>query len=166
MSSKDFLNTLPNFLTPSNTINSSTNIYQKPDDFQVSLPLDLPPSVQKQEDPSRFFHPLRTRLISATSTLNWHPTSFFKCAKKTGYTIWLHFLWLSYSVIGLFKVPVILQILPTSICFIYIYIYIHIKYIYIIYICSPAAIRLGRLIIQINYLGLPLISILKANALN
>ena len=35
-----------------------------------------------------------------------------------------------------------------------------------IHICSPAAIRLGRLIIQINYLGLPLISILKANALN
>ena len=39
--------------------------------------------------------------------------------------------------IGLFKVPVILQILPTSICFIYIYIYtlnIYILYIYIKYI--------------------------------
>lgn len=154
MSSKDFLNTLPNFLTPSNTINSSTNVYQKPDDFQVSLPLDCHHLYRNKRT-----HPGFSTTWEQGWSLQpalWTDTQlpFSNVLKKTVDTIWLHFLWLVILWLVFLMFP----------CFS--------KYclplydIYILYICSPAAIRLGRLIIWINYLGLPLISILKANALN
>lgn len=117
--SEDFLNALPNLLTLSNTTYSSTNIYQKPADFQVFLLLHLSSSVQKQENPSRLFQTLKKTksltLTSVISPVNWHLASSFREKKK--YAIWLHFLWL--VIIFSFKVPLILQILLISIYYTY-----------------------------------------------
>lgn len=101
----------------SNTTYSSTNMYQKPANFQVFLLLGLSPSAQKYKNPARLFYPLRKTttptLLSAISTLNWHIAYSFKCALKKVYIVWLHFPWLFsfFSFIFLsFNVSQVLQI--------------------------------------------------------
>lgn len=139
--SEDFLNALPNLLTLSNTTYSSTNIYQKPADFQVFLLLHLSSSVQKQENPSRLFQTLKKTksltLTSVISPVNWHLASSFREKKNMLFgcifSDWLLSSLLKYPWFS--KYCLFLYIIPTCLL--------------------PRPMRPGKLIIQINYLSWP-----------